>query len=373
MNRTFTKFVGGFLLTGLLFAGSLMAQVWSSNGEFGLKLKSYGELEVYSPVVPTDTIYQIDRLSPVVGISPDSLFDYRVDADDEIEPMVVTPPAWGDMELFSAINNLYSLEPPDVLIKISVYGWNTGKFGIVKYNVKNRETHGINAVVGMEVIPELDEDYAGTSAFDDGLKAAVFSRGDSIYAGVKFLSSDITSGTFFYWYSSYDSDKPRMYSWLTADSLGFVNTYGADGGVAVIGQPRVRIAAGDSTELTFAVAVGDSMAELSSGLSEAVTLYHAAGISSTSNVVPEEFSLAQNFPNPFNPTTKINFSVPTKDHVTLKVFNMLGQQVATLVNSDMATGDYEVNFAADNLPSGIYFYTLQTRSFKETRKMILMR
>lgn len=88
---------------------------------------------------------------------------------------------------------------------------------------------------------------------------------------------------------------------------------------------------------------------------------------------PSEFYLNQNYPNPFNPSTKISWQSPVSGHQTLKVFDVLGNEVATLVDEYKEAGRYEVNFDASKLSSGIYFYKLQTGSFVETKKMILMK
>ncbi len=88
---------------------------------------------------------------------------------------------------------------------------------------------------------------------------------------------------------------------------------------------------------------------------------------------PKEFSLFQNYPNPFNPSTKISFALPTQELVTIKVFDVLGNEVATLVNEEKPGGDYEINFNAVSLSSGIYFYKLQAGNFVHTKKMILMK
>ncbi|MCH7964551.1 MAG: lamin tail domain-containing protein [Bacteroidetes bacterium] len=88
---------------------------------------------------------------------------------------------------------------------------------------------------------------------------------------------------------------------------------------------------------------------------------------------PLEFELSQNFPNPFNPSTKINYQIPKLSLVTLKVYDVLGNEVATLVNEEKSAGNYEVEFNATTLPSGIYFYKLQAGSFVETKKMVLMK
>jgi hypothetical protein len=86
-----------------------------------------------------------------------------------------------------------------------------------------------------------------------------------------------------------------------------------------------------------------------------------------------EFTLDQNFPNPFNPNTLIKYSIPKSSQVSLKIFNTLGQEMETLVNEEKQVGTYEVNWNASNLQSGVYFYRLQAGSFVQTRKMILLK
>lgn len=98
------------------------------------------------------------------------------------------------------------------------------------------------------------------------------------------------------------------------------------------------------------------------------------------NVFPDEFVLEQNYPNPFNPSTKIKFKIPSviasetkQSLVSLIVYNLLGNEVATLVNEYKPAGSYEVEFNASELASGVYFYKLQTGSFVKTKKMVLLK
>jgi len=86
-----------------------------------------------------------------------------------------------------------------------------------------------------------------------------------------------------------------------------------------------------------------------------------------------EYVLNQNYPNPFNPSTNIKWQLPETGFVTLKIYDVLGNEVATLVKEEKSVGSYEVEFNASNLPSGIYFYRLQAGSFVETKKMVLMK
>jgi len=89
--------------------------------------------------------------------------------------------------------------------------------------------------------------------------------------------------------------------------------------------------------------------------------------------IPFEFSLHQNYPNPFNPTTNISWQSPVSSHQTLKVYDVLGNEVATLVDEYKLAGTYEIEFDAKNLSSGIYFYKLQSGSYVETKKMTLLK
>ncbi len=89
--------------------------------------------------------------------------------------------------------------------------------------------------------------------------------------------------------------------------------------------------------------------------------------------IPNNFKLEQNYPNPFNPTTIINYQLTINSFVTLKVFDLQGREIQTLVNRKQSTGHYSAEFNAANLSSGIYFYTLQTEDYKETKKMILVK
>lgn len=98
-----------------------------------------------------------------------------------------------------------------------------------------------------------------------------------------------------------------------------------------------------------------------------------SGVINTSTNTPENYSLGQNFPNPFNPATTIKFSIAKPGMVTLKVYNSIGREVETLVSESMAAGTYDVSFDASGLTSGLYFYKITTNNFVETKKMLLVK
>ena len=89
--------------------------------------------------------------------------------------------------------------------------------------------------------------------------------------------------------------------------------------------------------------------------------------------IPTNYTLSQNYPNPFNPSTRIRYSAPQSSNVLIKVFDILGNEIETLMSEEKAAGTYEITWYAENLPSGIYFYKLQAGNFVETKKMVLLR
>ena len=97
------------------------------------------------------------------------------------------------------------------------------------------------------------------------------------------------------------------------------------------------------------------------------------GIQPISSEVPKQFSISQNYPNPFNPVTNINFDVKSKGLVKLAVFNSIGQEVAIILNQELSPGTYKANWNAANYPSGVYYYKLESGSFTETKKMVLIK
>ncbi len=92
-----------------------------------------------------------------------------------------------------------------------------------------------------------------------------------------------------------------------------------------------------------------------------------------SSLNPNEYKLAQNYPNPFNPSTKIQFSIPKSGFVTLKVYDLLGSEVSTVVQENLSSGIHEVNFDANKLQSGIYIYRIQSENYVEMKKMVLIK
>ncbi len=97
------------------------------------------------------------------------------------------------------------------------------------------------------------------------------------------------------------------------------------------------------------------------------------GVKQTSSTAPDKFNLYNNYPNPFNPASKIKIDIPIQGYVKLKIYDLLGREAAFLINQKLQPGTYEVNFNGTNFPSGIYFYKLETETFIQTKRMVLIK
>ena len=199
---------------------------------------------------------------------------------------------------------------------------------------------------------------------------------------------------------------------LSSDNIGFygIHNNGEDGGFGVydgftdsekwlaitngLGKPQAGpydiscvvssgpydIPSGNSLDVAFAIVASDSLELLRNAVANSKIKYNEiiTDIKEQKNF-PQKFFLEQNYPNPFNPSTTIQYSIPSSteyysvlQNVTLKVYDILGNEVATLVNEHKPAGVYNVQFIMNNLSSGVYFYTLKAGSFTETKKMLLL-
>jgi hypothetical protein len=428
-------------------------------GAIGVTQSNGGRTRIFSNNLTTRAI---DRLSLLVGVNPTTVFDYNQDQNGLVNAATVAAPTLSDFEVTSTINNSYSNLPPNLEVAINLYGWTNGAYILGKMTVKNNEANAINAVVGLEFIPQIDGVYGGeTVKYDVASKTTLMNK--TGWAGVKFFSASQTALKSMNWVSGYGNDS-LYYSWLTQGSFDAPLTAGVDGAVAILGQNAINVPAGQSTIFYFGVSLGTDQAscisnmdlcqqkffvilpvELTSFIGTPqgnsvildwttatelnnrgfeierqidgawVTVGFVEGKGTTSDVqsyrftdkldlvkaqtisyrlrqidfdgtysysneieveyspVPNNLVLEQNYPNPFNPTTKINYQLPANGFVNLKIFDALGNEVITLLNQVQNEGVHSIDFNADNLTSGIYFYTLRFNDVTKSNKMILIK
>ncbi len=218
-----------------------------------------------------------------------------------------------------------------------------------------------------------DKNWRTTSMNSDGSKLITGVNGGRLYINNEPLPVELTTFT-----ASIANNKVTLY-WQTAtevnnygfeveqityqnskwEKIGFVQGYGNSNSPKSYSFTDVP---NDGTEFTYRLKQIDFDGKFEYSPEVIVNLE-----------VPANFSVKQNFPNPFNPTTKIEFAIPSDNNVKIKVFNVLGMEVATLVNEHRQTGKYNVEFNASNLASGIYIYKIVSGKYSEIKKMILMR
>ncbi|MFZ1518961.1 MAG: T9SS type A sorting domain-containing protein [Ignavibacteriaceae bacterium] len=165
--------------------------------------------------------------------------------------------------------------------------------------------------------------------------------------------------------------------------MGFQNIFYPDDVQLYINTGSITMAPGDTQEVVIAVIAAQgnnnlqSITELRNN-AKTVQYFYDNYIPEMTNIsytppLPEHYYLSQNYPNPFNPATRIDYELPISGYTTLMVYDVLGRNIATLVNEFKEAGFYNLNFNSGNLSSGVYFYTLNSKSFSRTNKMIVIK
>ena len=168
------------------------------------------------------------------------------------------------------------------------------------------------------------------------------------------------------------------------NSVGWLNTVGSDYRIMVNTGPFdliendpvtiiVGYTIGQGSDALNSVTIAKQQSQFVQQFYQSNFDNNLVSVEDEIETIPSEFALFQNFPNPFNSSSVIKYSVPKSSPVTLKIFNTLGEEIETLVNEENPAGTYELNWNAANLPSGVYFYRLQAGDFVQTRKMILLK
>jgi hypothetical protein len=134
-----------------------------------------------------------------------------------------------------------------------------------------------------------------------------------------------------------------------------------------------NIGPSDTLNIGFAIAGGLDLEELRTAVSDARIKYKTIINDTTGSEIPDKFSLYQNYPNPFNPNTRISYSIPEQSNVSLKIYDILGNEVQTIINRLQPAGKYTIEFKSAGLASGVYFYRIQAGSFSEVKKMLILK
>ncbi|MCX6246723.1 MAG: T9SS type A sorting domain-containing protein [Bacteroidetes bacterium] len=358
-----------FLAVTLLCITESYSQATFNTGALEVGVSQYGRFRLST----TDGTLHLQRASILVGTSSTEVFDYTNDANELDPTVLVTSPTLSDFEIYGSVDNSYSSLPPNVVVKYNAYGWTSGSYTVVKFNVTNNESSAITASIGLDIIPEINETYGfDTVTYNSGAGVIRFHRGAVENMGMKLLSASFSSLYSFEWFTDYSIDS-NYWNWMNFGSLQPVYiSPTADGPVTITSQAPVVIAPGESFNVYYAMALGADEQTMLSNISEAELKYQSV-IASVSNLVPPaaEFSLGQNYPNPFKNSTSIRYTLPGDGFVSLKIYNVIGNEVATLVSSNQTRGSHMVQYGVQDLPTGVYYYTLRYNDEVRSSKMFV--
>jgi len=358
------------LVVFLLSIADGVSQATFNTGAFGVNVNQYGKIIIVAP----NGLEQMWRTSVLVGSSSTAVFDYQNDAEELDPTILVSNPTMSDFEIYGAYDNSYSHDPPDVIVKLNAYGWNNGGYIILKFNIKNSGTTTYNALAGLDIIPYIDEeDGFDTVSYNTTAGVIRFHRGTQTNTGIKLLSSSLSSLFSFEYYDGYyvDSD---YWNWMNHGSLQPLyasNT--SDGSVSITSQSAVGLAPGASFNVFYAMALGTNEQTMLANIAAAEQRYYVITSVEDAKPAANEFNLGQNIPNPFRNSTTISYQVPDDGFVSLKVYNVIGSEVATLVDSKQTRGSHTVDFITNDLTSGVYYYTLRYNNQVRTNKMFVIK
>ncbi|MFA5804022.1 MAG: putative Ig domain-containing protein [Melioribacteraceae bacterium] len=325
-------------------------------GSYSITFKVTDALGLFATVVAQFTINDVNR-APTLALNPAgpaftvaegapftlTLVGADLDTDNTLTySMVTTPPSIAGA----------ALSATGVFTWIPTYtqsGSYSIDFKVADY--KGTTAMGTSATVTATItVSNTNRAPVFTATIPNGTVVAVHKAPNPVYYNFQFVGND-------------PDGQPVAYSLIAAPTGASITTDGLFTWAPTLAQ------AGSSYVISVQISDG-SLTALYTGIIFASSTITAVNEYSG---IPTEYVLMQNYPNPFNPTTSIKFGLPTESNVRLSVFNILGQEVALLVNQTMSAGFHKVNFDASQLTSGLYFYKVQAENFVQVKKMMLMK
>ncbi len=269
------------------------------------------------------------------------------------------------------------------------YQWSASSrddFIIFKYTIMNQGTNGtLNDIFvssWLDADVSLQTEASKNKVGYDSQRHLLYMYNElnlpSGYFGVRLLGIGNTPHTVnCYMIGADPLDDSERYQMMTTGNI-IVPTSVDDYRFLLTASP-FSLAPQNSYSVAYGIVLGDGLSELQTNADTMEAIYNSKIVTSVdeeqaeNRLIPKSFALQQNFPNPFNPSTKITYAIPNISFVRLAVYDILGKEVATLVKNNCAPGIYSVIFDASKLPSGAYFYRLQAGSFSETKKLLLIK
>ncbi len=383
-------YVSSFDITPVHNAGNIILK-FNSNSELGDEGISLGSSAYWPKTNGYDYLY-LGGLWVGCNVGGQDLVIKRFYNNSDWQRTDGTPftltPGVSDQDGDVTYDDLFASSPIGLQVHQQSYQWSDSTrddFIIFKYTITNRGTNGTlnNIYVGSWTDPDVPllPDPVPNSAGYDSQRHLVYTYNPqgvpSGYFGVKLLGSSSIPSTVYSWRAGQFDERNNFpyYQCLTQGNITFPDSSG-DVRMLMTSTP-FSLTPGSSQVVAFGIVLGDGLAELHTHADTMETIFNNQVVTSidekpTSNVIPKEYNLHQNYPNPFNPSTVIVYSIPKSGFVSLKVCDILGRVVATLVDEIKPAGTYRVTWDAGEMPSGVYFYRLVAGNFTETKKLLLL-
>jgi serine protease len=332
----------------------------------------------------------------MIGTSPTKLVDVvrniTAGQDEDLTSSTFftlkSPGTRSDQDGFTSFSDSTAPAANKVGVKVTMnsYAYSNpedSKYIILQYDITNTSTSSplANLYTGIFLdwdIGKTNEEIGSNYSRYDATRSLAYAfssvaGGRTDYLGIRALDSAASCRALVN-NGSIDLSRAAKWDWMTA-GFAAASAGPADIHQAISSGPYT-IAPGGTRRVSFALLAGDSsLANLQQNADAAKAKWRklTTGIAGGSPTVPVRYELWQNYPNPFNPTTNFEFRISNFEFVSLKVFDVLGRDVATLVNEVRQPGVYTVQWNASAYPSGVYFYRLEAGPFRATRKLMLMK
>ena len=342
-------------------------------GHIGVSMNNYGRIQIFNH----NGVLNIWQFTPLVATCDTCVFNYWLDAGISDTTRFIKDSSFAaTTALYGVFDNSYSnpARQPNVLVKTTIYGWAGSNYALVKFTIINRQADVINAMIGTETVAQINNTFGyDTVQYVD--TANIINIYNKSHVGIELLSGNINSLGSFDYMDGYQKDS-LYFVWMNHNAIDTMFIADSIGSVTITSEAPVGINPGDSATVFYGISIGDSLSDIYAGLDTLKLRYtgqYVVGIKQNNYLTPVSYKLFQNYPNPFNPSTTITFNIIKQNHVSLKVYNILGEVVSTLVNETKGAGNYSIKFDARGLSSGIYFYELNAGDFRDVKKMIILK
>ena len=335
----------------------------------------------------------------LIGNSPvqvsDAVYGALNELDNDFVSVInakkIIPPVMSDFDVYGVFSDSIAGYPLNVTVTHRAFEWNNAedsKYVILEYTIKNNGDDTLKTLyAGFFVDWDLGNSvFKNRVSFDsDNKMGYTYSTQGGTYAAIKLLtpgpvihyafdndgqdgSITIFNGDGSYSFTGYD----KYYSLRTnRTSAGFYSQTGNDVSDMISSGP-INLKPKDSVKIAFALIAGEHLADIQQSAVAADQRYNPTSINDFNNLY-DKIYLSNNYPNPFTKNTSVYVYLPHKEFVNISIFNLLGEKILTVNNSELSSGQHKFVINAENFKNGIYYYRLTTKNASITKKMILIK